>query len=33
MLTAWQRAFNLTYNLGLNEYFREQIDVLTAIRP
>ena len=33
LLTAWQRAFNLTFNLGLNEQFRDQIDVLTAVRP
>lgn len=32
VFSAWQRAFNLTYGLGLNEQFRDQIDVLSAVR-
>ncbi len=32
VFSAWQRAFNLTYGLGLNEQFKDQIDILSAVR-
>ncbi len=31
VISAWQRAFNLTHGLGINVYSRDQIDVLSAI--
>lgn len=31
--SAWSRSFNITYGLGLTEQFKDQVDVLTAIRP
>ena len=31
--SAWSRSFNFTYGLGVTEQFKDQVDVLTAIRP
>jgi len=30
---AWSRSFNFTYGLGLTEQYRDQVDVLTAVKP
>ena len=31
--SAWSRAFSVTFGLGITEQFRDQVDVLTAVRP
>ena len=31
--SSWMRSYNFTYGLGITEQFRENVDVLTAIKP